>query len=197
MNKIKISLLIVVTALCCAFQAKADFKYGIKAGLNVDKMHTNSKLLDSDNRCGFTAGVTAEFTVPIIGVGADVSVMFTRMYTELNTFGYTNKIHGSFLEIPLHLKYKVNIPAVNHIIRPYVFTGPSLATKLGSSRSFGDTKTAQWGWDLGLGIELVQHLQVGAGYTWGMNKIASIWTSTSDEIKVRNNYWTVTAAWLF
>ena len=77
-----------------------------------------------------------------------------------------------------------------------------MAFKLSGENSYFDTKKTQWGWDLGLGLELVRHLQVGAGYTFGINKITSVVTadygvSTGHEIKVKNNYWTVTAAWMF
>lgn len=210
MNRIKISLIVMMVALAGALQARADFNYGIKAGLNVDKMHiSGTDFFDTHNRCGFTAGVTGEYIAPAIGLGVDVSLMFSRLYANVEAVygqgGHVIRagetVHGSFFEIPLHVKYKFNIPAINKIIRPYVFTGPSVAFKLGKSESFMDTKKTQWGWDLGLGVELIKHLQVGAGYTFGINKLASMYEqdifTTTKEIKVRNNYWTVTLAWMF
>lgn len=193
MNKIKISLLAIAAVLVLSLNARAEFGYGIKAGLNVDKMHVSKSLYDTDNRCGFTVGATAEYIAPIIGVGVDASLMFTRMFAEMGN----GKAHGSFLEIPVHAKYKFNIPAVNSIVRPYVFTGPSVAVKLGGSESFFHTKSTQWGWDLGLGVQLIKHLQIGAGYTFGLNNIAPKGYTASSNIKLRNNYWTVTAAWMF
>ena len=82
-----------------------------------------------------------------------------------------------------------------------VYTGPTLALKLDKS-AIDDlkTKTAQWGWNLGIGVELIKHLQISGGYTFGINNIVKK-TGLVDEVikdvKLKNNYWTVTAAWLF
>ena len=142
-----------------------------------------------------------EFTVPIIGIGADLSLMYTHMNERINDAGDKGSINKNFLEIPLNLKYKFNIPVVASIIKPMVYTGPTLALKLDKS-AIDDlkTKTAQWGWNLGIGVELIKHLQISGGYTFGINNIVKK-TGLVDEVikdvKLKNNYWTVTAAWLF
>ncbi|MDE5806498.1 MAG: hypothetical protein K2H76_00140, partial [Muribaculaceae bacterium] len=86
MKKLKITLVMALVAICGCFQANALFRFGIKAGLNVDKFHFSEKTFgtnfDGDNRCGWTAGVMTEFTVTIVGVGIDLSVMYTRMNSE-------------------------------------------------------------------------------------------------------------------
>lgn len=206
MNKVKFSIILLVAALCTGLSAQAKFGFGPKVGLNVNQLHfSGSKLLDASNRCGFTAGVTAEYISPLLGLGADISLMYSHMKThvEMEEVGGYNA-SGNFFEIPLHLKYKLGIPAVGSIISPYIFTGPSVAVKLSGENSYFSTKTTQWGWDLGIGVELIRHLQIGAGYTWGLNKVMNITNmdqeidvTTSNDIKVKNNYWTVTAAWMF
>lgn len=199
MNKTKFSVLFLLLALCTGFsaQAKSGFSFGPKVGLNVNKMSfSGSKVLESDNRCGFTGGLTAEFIAPILGVGADISVMYSHMKTSVNG----ENVSGNFMEIPLHAKYKLTLPAVESIISPYIFTGPSVAFKVSGEESYGNTKKTQWGWDLGLGVELVRHLQIGAGYTFGINKLVKHLyedVNSTHEVKVKNNYWTVTAAWMF
>lgn len=199
----KTILAISALALMGGLQANADLRFGIKAGLNVDKLKFSDKILDSavesDNRCGWTAGVMTEFTVPIIGVGFDASVMYTRMNGRIED---SDEKGHNFLEIPVNLKYKLSLPAVSHIIAPYIYTGPTLALKLGGDDNFLKSKTCQWGWNLGLGLQLINHLQIGAGYTWGMNNVMKIAMPdlggySYDAIKVKNNYWTVTAAYLF
>ncbi|MDE7181213.1 MAG: PorT family protein [Muribaculaceae bacterium] len=215
MKKTKISVLLLLLALFAGFsaQAKTGFSIGPKVGMNVNKMSfSGSKVLDGHNRCGFTGGVTAEFIVPIIGVGADLSVMYSHMksyYTITTTdvpgiqtggtdLGYT--VHGNFFEIPLHIKYKLGLPAIESIISPYIYTGPSVAFKISGEDSYMGTKKTQWGWDLGLGIELIRHLQIGAGYTFGINKLVNNLyddVNAGHDVKVKNNYWTITAAWLF
>ena len=207
MKAIKTMLIIALVAIFGAFQARADFRFGIKAGLNVNDMNFNKKVLDESNRCGFTAGVMTEFTVPLIGIGFDLSLMYTRMNAQQETYYDSNdhyiveKFGKDFLEIPLNLKYKLSIPAVSSIIAPYIYTGPSLALKLSKGDdNFFKTKTAQWGWNLGLGVQLVKHLQIGAGYTWGINNVVKtlkVADGVASDVKAKNNYWTITAAYLF
>lgn len=209
MKKIKFTLLIVLLALCTGFQAQAKFGFGPKLGMNFNEFHFSSnKAFDSTNRCGFTGGLTAEYIAPVLGLGVDVSLMYAHQKTNVNVYGDdgeyigSKNVSGNFFEIPVHLKYKIGIPAISSILSPYVYTGPSVAFKLGGQDNVFDTKKTQWGWDLGLGIELIRHLQIGAGYTFGINKLASYVApdyvgNTGHEVKVRNNYWTVTAAWMF
>lgn len=203
MKKAKYLILVALLAIFVSVPASAEFRFGVKAGLNINKLHLSNfgDNVSSDNRCGFTAGVMTEFTVPIIGIGADLSLMYTHMNERINDAGDKGSINKNFLEIPLNLKYKFNIPVVASIIKPMVYTGPTLALKLDKS-AIDDlkTKTAQWGWNLGIGVELIKHLQISGGYTFGINNIVKK-TGLVDEVikdvKLKNNYWTVTAAWLF
>lgn len=191
MKKIKTLVVMSLIAMMTAFSANAKISVGPKLGLNVDHLTSNysESLKDA---CGFTGGVTAEFVVPIIGVGADLSLMYTHMTAKENG----ENIFQNMLEIPLNFKYKVNIPAINQIIRPYAFTGPTLAVRLGGNADDMDWKKGQWGWNVGVGLEFIKHLQVSAGYTFGINNAVKIALPTGD-FKIKNNYWTVTAAWLF
>lgn len=203
MKKAKYLILVALMAIFVSVPASAEFRFGVKAGLNINKLHLSNfgDNVSSDNRCGFTAGVMTEFTVPIIGIGADLSLMYTHMNERINDAGDKGSINKNFLEIPLNLKYKFNIPVVASIIKPMVYTGPTLALKLDKS-AIDDlkTKTAQWGWNLGIGVELIKHLQISGSYTFGINNIVKK-TGLVDEVikdvKLKNNYWTVTAAWLF
>ena len=83
-----------------------------------------------------------------------------------------------------------------------IFTGPSLTLKLDKSVfSNLKTKTAQVGWNLGVGVELFKHLQINGGYTFGINNVAKyipvIDNIHPQEIKLKNNYWTITAGYMF
>lgn len=206
MKNFKHLIIVALVAIFACGQANAEFRFGIKAGLNVNKLHLNEewkKSFNPDNQCGFTAGVMTEFTVPIIGIGFDLSLMYSHMNNELNEGQLEGTVGKNFLEIPLNLKYKINIPAINKIIRPMIYTGPTMALKLDKS-TFQNikTKTVQMGWNVGVGVELVKHLQISGGYTFGINNVAKrIGVINNNmnlqDIKLKNNYWTVTAAYLF
>lgn len=206
MNKIQKLTLLIAVVLCTAFSANAGLRFGIKAGLNINSLHFNKeKLIDSDNRCGWTGGVMMEYMLPVTGIGFDLSAMYTRMNAEVkygnNNIGYGyQKVGKNFIEIPLNVKYKLSLPAVSNIIKPYIYTGPSFAFKCGKN-TLNDfkTKTCQVAWNLGLGIELIKHLQIQASYGFGINNVAKYADdiNTVNDIKAKNNYWTITAAYLF
>ncbi len=214
MKRVKIAVVVMLVALVSGFQANARLAFGVKAGLNVNKMHLNhDELFDGSNRAGFTVGVMGEYTLPMIGLGADLSLMYTRMNSEVEAHINAGKVGSfatadynvgkNFIEIPLNIKYKFSIPAINRIFSPMIYTGPTLALKLDGSDSSFDTKTCQWGWNVGIGLEFIRHLQISAGYTFGINNVMDdveipiVGTVKPGDINMRNNYWTVTAAWLF
>jgi hypothetical protein len=198
-------LLVAATAV----PAAAQFRFGPKVGVAINSMSFNKDaILSSDNRCGFTAGLMADFTVPLIGVGADLSVMYVHRSTEVlsesedanvtdpavTTMGY------DYISIPLHLKYTLSLPIAGNVIAPYIFTGPNFAFRC-SKEIISDYSSKKYdiGWDLGIGVQLFSHLQVGAGYTWGMTKTLNYLGAGAEgaDINGKTNGWTVTAAYLF
>lgn len=197
----KIALATALVAGTAGMAQAGPFTFGIKAGLNVNKLKLNHDLGSSDNACGWTAGVMADFTVPVIGVGADLSLMYSRMN---NGLGEADLYGKNFIEIPLNVKYKFTIPVVASIIKPYVFTGPQFGLRLDKKTTIADlqSRTFQMNWNVGLGVELIHHIQVGASYGFGCNSIVknlaeNVTGVNISDVKVKNNYWTVTAAWLF
>ena len=207
MNTIKKSLIALIVVFMGVGVAEAQFRFGVKAGLNVNNLHLNhpSKIFDSDNGTGWTAGVMTEFNVPLVGLGFDLSLMYTRMNADIAVYDVNDYYVGTvknrnFIQIPLNIKYKFKLPVVGSIISPYIYTGPGFSFKLGKNtlQDF-KTKTCQVAWNVGLGLELFRHLQVGASYGFGINNIADHWVNTNVNVdeKIKNNYWTVTAAYLF
>ncbi len=210
MKKTLAIMLLAVIGVCYAVPSKAEFKIGPRIGLNVNKLNFDGKMFDGSNRCGFTGGIQAEYMLPMISLGIDLSLMYSYMdyNVEENVSGTnqsTNTKFGKhFLEIPLNIKYKIGIPVVKKIFSPYVFTGPSVAFRLDKDENkYFSTKTSQWVWNIGLGLEFINHLQIGASYGFGMNNIMDgvelpvVGQVNTDKLKARTNYWTVTAAWLF
>lgn len=193
-------ILTLLVAFCGMGIANAQLRFGVKAGLNLNSLHLSNleKNFNDDNKCGYTLGVMTEFQVPVIGLCFDLSAMYTRMNSEIDApEGEKVAYNKNFLEIPLNLKYKFGLPVISSVFTPYLFTGPSFAFKL--DKNTGDalkTKSCQVAWNVGLGFELIRHLQISGSYGFGINNIADHWVNTEDA-KVKNNYWTVTAAWLF
>lgn len=198
MKNLKRIIVAFVVMLTVAASASAQFRWGVKVGADINKMKFNESVLASDNRAGFTGGIITEFTVPLIGIGMDASVMYTHK---------NNKVYGTeagsfntdFIEIPLNLKYKFGIPAIGNIVCPYVITGPSFGF-LVSKKTIENVyhhKSCDVSWNVGAGVQLLNHLQISAQYGFGINKAVEAIGMTTQDIEAKNNTWTITAAYLF
>ncbi len=210
--------IIAVGALLAAGigSANATWRFGVKAGMNFDnlKLHDLEEFKDNftdvDNRTGWTAGLMTEFEVPLVGFCVDASLMYTRMENSFKipylepgdqqATTVTTNAGRNFIEIPINVKWKLQIPVIAKIVKPYILTGPDFAFKLGKNpySSVVKAKTCQVAWNVGVGVELFQHLQVTGQYGFGINKVAEdVLNINTSDLKVKNNYWTVTAAFLF
>lgn len=198
MKAIRHIFLALVAIVAVGFSANAQFKFGPRVGINVNSLHFNEDIIKSSNRTGFNAGLEAEFTVPVIGIGFDASLMYVRRNQDMGD----NTKHCDYFEIPINVKWKMNIPLVAKVVKPYLFTGPSFAF-LTSKRAINEAyknKSVDTSWNVGLGLEFFSHLQVSAYYGFGLNKsIIPIHIPGVDATPIdgKTHCWTVTAAWLF
>lgn len=183
--------------------AAGPFQFGIVAGMNVNSISTTNFAdnFSADNRCGFAGGVMAKFTVPIINIGVDLSALYEYRTMQMTDNEEVNNLHYSYLAVPLHVRYDIPMPAISSIFFPTIYTGPNFAFRLGNGM-MDDYKANKYniGWDFGLGITLVKHVQISAAYTLGISSKAVSLVGIDNEganIKGKTNGWTITAAYLF
>ena len=213
MKSIKRLFAVAIACVAIAVPASAQFSFGIKAGAKINEIPENISVFEFDDCAGFTGGVMAEVMLPIVGLGVDASLMYSyepisaeSEFGQRETF-FTGANH--YLEIPINLKYKLSIPAIEKFVAPYVFTGPNFSFMLSkdapeSFDQYFSQNPVEIAWNLGIGVELFDHLQVGASYGWGLNKYISDYQILDGYIPGqyisdgnRKNSWTITAAWLF
>lgn len=209
---------IIIFASVVPQTARAQFHWGPRVGFNATTMHFNKDLFDSDNRMGFTGGLTMEVGIPMTGLCLEASLLYVHAKTrvtvendkasriatpDINGNG-SNQLSSSrlrnrdYFSIPVNLKYKLQIPGVSKIICPYVFTGPDFAF-LASKKRIGnafENKGIDVSWDFGFGLQFISKLQIGASYSIGMTKaVESLSNIDGHKIEGRNRFWTVTATW--
>lgn len=185
-------LAVVVLAAAAVVPAQAQFKWGVKAGVAVNSLKLNNDVLNSDNRAGFTGGLMAEFTVPIVNVGFDASVLYANRSMEVDNV----KFNRSYIDIPVNFKYKIGLPLVGKIVTPFITTGPDFSF-LVSKKNMKDAvsnRKFDVAWTVGAGVQLVNHVQIGASYGFGLKSASK---SEQNLFKGKNRCWTITAAYLF
>lgn len=202
-------LLVMVLAAGSVATASAQFRIGPRVGVNVNKLHFNESTFDKGNQTGFTGGLQCEFTVPVIGVGFDLSVMYVHQVNGIDNKKGSPVIEDidndtfkkkDYIEIPLNLKYKLSLPLISKLVKPYFTTGPSIAF-LTSRKAISEAyrnKKVDWTWNLGFGVEVLSHLQVGASYGIGLNStVEKLNVANAEDINCKTRAWTITAAYLF
>ena len=184
----------LVAALFLAVPANAQFKFGPKVGVNISTLSLGgdlSKNFQSSNVSSFTGGIMAEFMVPVIGIGLDASVMYTRKGSDLKNLveNSTEKQHTDYVEIPINLKYKFSLPVVGSVLAPFVYAGPSFAFRVGDN--FADQYKNK-------SFETAINVGIGLQYGWGLGKAMEFESDAlNSTLNGKSRAWTVTAAYLF
>lgn len=200
MRRITQIAIIVVLIITATSTAQSQVRFGVKGGITLNKLKWDKEVVNKDNRAGFTAGLMMEIGLPVVGLGIDASVLYAHRKDDM--YFEDVKLKRDYLDIPLNVKYKVQIPVLCKIITPFVTTGPDFALMLGDTDK-GDFKTRKWNtsWNVGFGVELFRKLQVHANYGIGITKafkyIGKDQEYESEPIKGKDKLWTITAAYMF
>lgn len=186
MRKIFGTLLVAVACLLMAQPAQAQLlKWGVKGGVNMSKIDWDGGYEgNKDNSTGFFIGPMAELTLPIIGLGVDGALL----YSQRGDDGF--KQQG--LEIPVNLKYTIGLGSMLGI---YFAAGPDFFynwKEYEGDKTVGEKKSAQFGLNLGAGVKLLKHLQVGVNYQLPMGDSFKI-----QNVNFKTKTWQVSMAVLF
>lgn len=177
--------------------ASAQINFGVKAGLNINKMDiSGGHNLDSDNRAGWFIGPTAEVRIPLVGLGVNGALLFDQRQTKFNDYStYTE----NFVSIPLNLRYSFGLGS---IAGGFLTAGPQFSCKIGDKNKTWDdetynTRTWATSFNVGAGVRLGGHFDIGANYNFACGKSGSYIFDNSESSKVKNNGWQVYLGYVF
>jgi len=211
-----ITLFTVTVCLAMAMPAKAQIKFGVKGGLNL----ASASLSDAwdakgnaDNYTGFFIGPMVDITIPIIGLGVDGALMYSQKGAKISfddDLGSTTfKQQG--IEIPVNLKYSIGLGSSASI---YFAAGPSFFFNMNSDDDLTfdsvkgslDYDKSEVSLNLGAGVKLLRHLQLGVNYNMGLTDSAKakidspnssdIWDAINGK-SYKSKMWQVSVAYLF
>lgn len=205
MNKLKtiILALIILTVPSTVF---AQFSIGIKAGMTVDNLKFSEDIMDAENTTGFSGGIMAELMIPVVSLGVDASLLYRYSGSTISIGELYNEVadggSNSYLDIPVNLKWKISLPAIEKIIAPIIFTGPcfSVLLKDNAISDAWEYKSFSTSWNIGLGCELFSKLQVTGAYCLALSDAIDITDPASigiTDVDFKSNYWSINLAYLF
>ena len=201
------SLLAAVMITSIASSVNAQFRYGINAGVSIAKPDLSGTVGTGaviESGAGFRGGLTLEYQVPTLGLAFDASVDYLRYNLRLTSERggvvdnkYTD-IGRNFIEVPLNIKYKFWLGNFHNLVAPMVMTGPSFMFNLDKQPENAPLtqKRFQPGWNVGLGFDIINFIQLNAGYRFAFGN-AIKHSDLMGSAKLRNKGWYVSATLLF
>ncbi len=203
------SLLVAFMAL--AISAHAQFNFGVEAGLNLNKLSLSNEIISSSNRAGFFLGPKVKFTVPIIGLGVDAAILYDNKSAAFDVNGTTESKTLHYVCIPVNARYQLGL---GDLVAVYVATGPQWNWNVGdkewnvgkvldaAGNAVNNLNTtfasSSFSWNVGAGVMLIQHLQVGVTYNIPLNKGGNIYDTVTGAVSnLKNSTWQVRAAYFF
>ena len=209
MKKIISSALLVLSFLfSIPVHADEPLKFGVKAGLNVSDFYFDSKVFDKTNQAGWFFGPTVKFTLPVVGLGMDASVLYDYRAAKLDNATMTQKVKQQQIAIPVNARYSIGLGSMASV---FIFGGPQVAFNIGEKeyqwnmKSTYALKNSNFSVNLGFGVTAFKHLQVSANYNISCGKTGhATWktatdaaTSVFNKKSSRNNSWQVGVAYFF
>ena len=203
-----ITLIVLVAATYFAVPANAQLKFGIKGGLNITDMSLSNDVFETSNRTGFFIGPTIKFTLPIVGLGIDASALYDQREGEVNVEADDNTLVSTRLKqksinIPINLRYDIGLGSLAAV---YLAAGPQFGFNVGDKNQSLYKDVAEWrlntsnfSVNVGAGVMLLGHLQVGANYNIVCGKTGEITVLDGAEsvLRGRSNTWQISAAYYF
>ncbi len=209
------TMMVLAATFFCATPAKAQFEYGVKAGLDFTKINSLGDDVKTKNHAGFFLGPTVAFTFPIVGVGIDASALYEHRENKIND----QKVRQNSINIPVNVRYGIGLAS---LVKVFAFTGPQFAFNFGK-RDFDwgeatttngavsyakenfQLKKSNLSWNIGVGATVLKHVQATVNYNIGLGKTSDYKGSTvANDVetiykraKGSSNTWQVGVAYLF
>lgn len=202
------TLIVLVAATYFAVPANAQLKFGIKGGLNITDMSLSTDVFETSNRTGFFIGPTIKFTLPIVGLGIDASALYDQREGEVNVTGDNNtivstKLKQKSINIPINLRYDIGLGSLAAV---YLAAGPQFGFNVGDKNQSLYEDVVNWrlsssnfSVNVGAGVMLLSHLQIGANYNIVCGKTGEITVldGAKSVLRGRSNTWQISAAYYF
>ena len=175
MKKIIAAALLIVAFVT---PSRAQFKFGLQAGLNLSSVSTKNFSDDINSRTGFFVGPTVKFTLPVIGIGFDASVLYD--HREGNSKWGTVKAQS--VQIPINLRYGFGLSNLTEL---FVFAGPQFGFVVEDGYWLDSFRTvslngSNYSANIGIGATFLIHFQAKFNY--------NIALSDTGEFTIKSDY---------
>jgi opacity protein-like surface antigen len=196
------TLVVLLATMTVAAQAQVQF--GVKGGLNLTNMKFDESVADKSNQAGFFIGPTVKFTLPVVGLGIDAGALYDQRSAKVDD----ETLKQQSIQIPVNLRYGIGLGSTASV---YIFAGPQFGfaigdkvTEIANDAFAWRLKDSNLSANVGLGLMLMNHLQVSANYNIALgttgevdvnDAIGTAWDTAIGKAKA--NSWQLSVAYFF
>ena len=184
MKRLFSTLAIALFCLCVAIPAQAQLlRWGVKGGVNMTKIDFGENY--KDKMAGFFIGPMAEVNIPVVGLGVDAALLFSQKGIKADN----GSVKQFGVDIPVNLKYTLGLGSMLGI---YVAAGPDFYFDFKGEKNGMERKRAQVGINVGAGLKLIKHLQLGVNYNIPIGDHFE-----AEDLKGKDKTWQLSLAYIF
>lgn len=171
--------IVIVASLLIAVSAHAQF--GVVAGITSSSSNLKDAVADvqAQNITQYHVGVTYKLDLGLIAI--QPSILYNMKGTKLNVanIGATELDYKTgYVEVPVQLQAGLNLGVARIYGFAEPFVGYAITNQVNSSLAKDPQATwnnikskLEYGVGLGVGVELIKHVQVSAKYFWNMGSM--------------------------
>ena len=194
--------IVLMAAMLVAIPAKAGINFGIKGGYNITNFSFSKDVIAKDNQQGFFIGPSLKIGIPVLPIGFEIAALYDQRDAKLEG----EKISQKSINIPINVRYELGLGDMAGI---YVAAGPQFGFNIGDkSFSFDDVadyklKDSNLSINLGAGVRLVKHLEIGFNYNIALGKTGefNVIDGAGEALGINGNgkanAWQISAAYYF
>ena len=194
--------IVLMAAMLVAIPAKAGINFGIKGGYNITNFSFSEDVIAKDNQQGFFIGPSLKIGIPVLPIGFEIAALYDQRDAKLEG----EKISQKSINIPINVRYELGLGDMAGI---YVAAGPQFGFNIGDkSFNFDDVadyklKDSNLSINLGAGVRLVKHLEIGFNYNIALGKTGefNVVDGAGEALGINGNgkanAWQISAAYYF
>ena len=188
---------VVLMAVAFAMPSKAQFSWGIQAGLNMSNVSVKDAPSSVNSRTGFFVGPTIKFSLPLVGLGIDASALYDQREGKAGD----ETIKSQSIQVPINLRYGFGLGSLAEI---FAFAGPQFGFKLGGDKNYGvgdwTLKSSNFSANIGIGATILSKLQAKLNYNIDLGttgEFESVSSTVKQVADAKFNAWQISLAYFF
>ena len=192
---------VVLLAAAFAMPSKAQFSWGIQAGLNMSNVSVKEAAENAGeaikSRTGFFVGPTVKFTLPIVGLGIDASALYDQREGKAGD----ETVKAQSIQIPINVRYGIGLGSIAEV---FAFAGPQFGFKLSGDKNYGvadwTLKSSTFSANIGIGATVLSKLQAKLNFNIALGttgEFESVNKTIQQVADAKFNAWQVSLAYFF